>query len=171
MAGTGIRFGDVELSDFVTVSSGPLTDKFSKLEAAQRAGAGAASLKLTFVDVPFQSEMRSYSMPGSVIISPTNRRLDLKNALEIMSEARNKLSMTMFVNYSAVGTKLDEWSLMSEEFTSAGADILEPNLCCPNLDTADPASSEKHDHGGASIGENVDACARVMKCIVIPAAM
>ena len=165
MEKTGIKFGNVELNNFITISSGPLTDSFSKIEAAEKAGAGAVSLKLAFVNVPFQSEMRSYSLPGSVIISPTNKRLDLKKALEVMDEIKEKLAITMFVNYSAVGSKLDEWSLMSEEFTKAGADILEPNFCCPNLDTSDPVSEKKGDHGGASIGENPDTCAQIMKSI------
>jgi len=162
---TGIRFGNVELEGFVTVASGPLTDKFSKIEAATEAGAGGASLKLTFVHVPFQSEMRSYSKPGSVIISPTNKRLDIEKAVEIMREAKQKLDITMFANYSAVGAKLDEWVLQSEAFTQAGADVLEPNFCCPNLDTSDPLTTTRSDHGGASIGENPDVCARIVERI------
>ena len=165
MSGTGIRFGDVELDNFVTVASGPLTDKLSKMIAAEKAGAGGVSLKLTFLEVPFQSQMRSYSKPGSVILSPTNKRLDLKKALEIMKDAEGKLNTTMFVNYSGVGSKLEEWAIQSEAFTKAGADILEPNFCCPNLDTSNPVSEEKSDHGGASIGENPDVCEKIMETI------
>lgn len=165
MPKTGIKFGAVELDNFVTVASGPLTDKLSKMIAAEKAGAGAVSLKLTFVEVPFQSQMRSYSKQGSVIISPTNKRLDLKKALEIMDEAQDTLNTTMFVNYSAVGSKLDDWALQSESFTKAGADILEPNFCCPNLDTSSPISEKKSDHGGASIGENPDVCEEILNTI------
>ena len=162
---TGIRFGDVELESFVTVASGPLTDKLSKIEAAAQAGAGAASLKLAFVHVPFQSEMRSYSKPGSVIISPTNKRLDIEKAVEIMRAAKRDLNITMFANYSAVGARLDEWVSQSEAFTRAGADVLEPNFCCPNLDTSDPLATTRSDHGGASIGENPEVCARIIESI------
>lgn len=165
MSKTGIKFGNVELDNYVTVASGPLTDKLSKMIAAEKAGAGAVSLKLTFLQVPFQSQMRSYSKPGSVIISPTNKRLDLAKALEIMKEAEGKLNTTMFVNYSGVGSKLDEWSIQSEAFTKAGADILEPNFCCPNLDTSNPISEKKSDHGGASIGENPEVCEKIIKAI------
>jgi dihydropyrimidine dehydrogenase (NAD+) subunit PreA len=163
---TGIKFGNVELSNFVTVASGPLTDKLSKMIAAEEAGAGAVSLKLTFLKVPFQSQMRSYSKPGSVIISPTNKRLDLEKALEILKEAEGKLlNTTMFANYSGVGNKLDEWAIQSEALAKAGVDILEPNFCCPNLDTSNPLSETKSDHGGASIGENPDVCEKILNKI------
>jgi len=165
MAGTGIAFGSVELNNFITVASGPLTDAASKIEAAEKAGAGAASLKLTFVDVPFQSEMRSYSMPGSVILSPTNRRLDLKKAIEITRQIRRITGMKLFANYSALGSRLDEWKLLSEKLDEAGADLLEPNFCCPNLDTSEVTSTTKHDHGGASIGENPEVCAEIVRAI------
>jgi len=165
MTKTGIKFGNVELDNFVTVASGPLTDKLTKMVAAEKAGAGAVSLKLTFLNVPFQSQMRSYSKPGSVIISPTNKRLDLENALKILKEAEGQLKTTMFVNYSGVGSNLDEWAVQSEAFAKAGVDILEPNFCCPNLDTSDPLSEEKSDHGGASIGENPDVCEKIIKTI------
>ena len=163
--GAGIKFGDVELENFITVASGPLTDKLSKMEAAEKAGAGAVSLKLTFLEVPFQSRMRSYSKPGEVIISPTNKRLNLDQALAIMAEAKERLNIVMFVNYSALGGRLDEWKLLSERLAEAGADILEPNFCCPNLDTSDPLSSKRSDHGGASIGDNPDVCADILDAI------
>ena len=100
MRKTGIKFGNVELDNFITVASGPLTDKLSKMIAAEKAGAGAVSLKLTFMNVPFQSQMRSYSKPGSVIISPTNKRLDLEKALKILKDGEGELNTTMFANYS-----------------------------------------------------------------------
>ena len=153
-----IRFRDVTLRAPITIASGPLTDKFSKIEAAQQAGAGAVSLKLTFVEVPFQSQMRTYSLPGNVIMSPTNKRLDLTAAYELMKPVKRELSVPMLANYSALGNALDDWRLMSEKFLNAGTDMLEPNFCCPNLDTSSPTSASHADHGGASIGENADVC-------------
>ncbi len=158
-----IRIGNLTLPNPVVIASGPLTDKFSKIKAAADAGAAAVSLKLTFVKVPFQSEMRSYSLPGNVIISPTNRRLDLAEGEQLMRQVKSELDILMMANYSASGAAVDEWERLTEVFLDAGTDMLEPNFCCPNLDTADLKSAEQGDHGGASIAENPDICHHVVE--------
>lgn len=157
-----IRIGNVTLPNPIVIASGPLTDKFSKIKAASDAGVGAVSLKLTFVKVPFQSQMRSYSVPGNVIISPTNKRLDLAAGAELMQQVKRELPVLMLANYSAVGSAVDEWRQLSEGFLDAGTDMLEPNFCCPNLDTSDPKSAQHSDHGGASIAENPEVCTRLI---------
>ncbi len=160
--GKAVRFGSVTLKNPITVASGPLTDKFSKIEAAAKAGVGAVSFKLTFVNVPFNSQMRTFSLPGSVIMSPTNKRLDIKQAHAMMRQIKAELDVCMMANYSALGTATDEWALMTERFLDAGTDMLEPNFCCPNLDTSDPRSREAEDHGGASIADHPDVCGELV---------
>ena len=39
------RYGGLDLAGPITIASGPLTDKFSKIQAAREHGAGAVSLK------------------------------------------------------------------------------------------------------------------------------
>ena len=157
-----VKFRNLTLPNPITIASGPLTDKFSKMEQASLHDAGAVSLKLTFVQVPFQSEMRSFSLPGSVILSPTNKRLDIAHGFELMKEVKAELPVLMMANYSAVGDAEDDWRLMSEKFVEAGTDMLEPNFCCPNLDTSAATDTKKHDHGGASIGENPEVCHKLV---------
>jgi len=157
-----VRFGNLRLPNPITIASGPLTDKFSKIQAASEHGAGAVSLKLTFLKVPFQSEMRSYSLPDSVIMSPTNKRLGIEDAVDLMKRIKNELPVLMMANYSAVGGAVDEWEQMTARFLDAGTDMLEPNFCCPNLDTSAATDTSRHDHGGASIGENPDVCYRLV---------
>ncbi len=158
-----VRFGTLTLKNPITIASGPLTDKFSKIQAAVEAGAGAVSLKLTFVNVPFQSQMRTFSLPGNVIMSPTNKRLGIADAAKLMRRVKAELDVCMMANYSAVGAAVDEWKLMSQEFLDAGSDMLEPNFCCPNLDTSDPKSKEAEDHGGASIADHPDVCGELVE--------
>lgn len=160
---TRVRFGNLTLKNPITIASGPLTDKFSKIEAAARAGAGAVSLKLTFVKVPFNSQMRTFSLPGNVIMSPTNKRLDIDQADELMRRVKGELDVAMMANYSAVGAAFDDWELMSERFLDAGTDMLEPNFCCPNLDTSDPRRKDEEDHGGASIADHPDVCGKLVE--------
>lgn len=160
-----IRFGNVELPKPITIASGPLTDKFTKIQAAHEHDAGAVSLKLTFVKVPFQSQMRSYSVPDDVIISPTNKRLDLEHGVELMKQVKAELPIVMFANFGAVGAKLDDWKILSEAFQAAGSDILELNFCCPNLDTSGVSVGRRVDHGGAAICENPDTSREIMQAV------
>lgn len=162
-----IRFGSLELSEErpVTIASGPLTDKFSKIKAQAAAGAGAVSLKLTFVRVPFQSQMRSYSLADDVIISPTNKRLDIDEAAKLARRVSQELDVAAFANYSALGGRLDEWKMLSERFQEAGVDALELNFCCPNLDTSGVQAGKHADHGGASICENPEASTAIVRAV------
>ena len=157
-----IRFGQVTIPRPVTIASGPLTDRFEKIASAAEAGAGAVSLKLTFVKVPFKSEMRSLSLPGSVIISPTNKRLELPEAVDLMKRVKNELDIVMLANFGALGGNLDEWETQAAAFQDAGADIIELNFCCPNLATAQVGAGAKHDHGGASIASDASACGAII---------
>ncbi len=155
-----IRFGNVELTNPIVIGSGPLTDRFEKIASAEKAGAAAVSLKLTFVKVPFPSQMRSHSLPDQVILSPTNRRLNLQQGEALMRRVKGELNIIAMANYSAPGSAEDSWKLLTERFVAAGADILEPNFCCPNLDTSQPTSATQRDHGGVAIADHPDVCGR-----------
>jgi dihydroorotate dehydrogenase/Pyruvate/2-oxoacid:ferredoxin oxidoreductase delta subunit len=157
-----ICFGNVTLRNPVIIGSGPLTDKFSKVAAAAAAGAAAVSLKLTFVKVPFPSQMRSFSRPDDVILSPINRRLDLAEGVELMRRVKGELDICAMANFSAFGSAVDEWELLTERFLDAGTDILEPNFCCPNLNTSDLRNHVEHDHGGVSIADHPEVCGQLV---------
>ena len=96
-------------------------------------------------------------------MSPTNKRLNLADGAELMRRIKDELDVTMMANYSAAGAALGEWRALSEGFLDAGTDMLEPNFCCPNLDTSDPKSTGHADHGGAGIAENPDVCHRLVE--------
>jgi len=153
-----VKIGNVTLPNPIVIASGPLTDKFWKIKAAAEAGAGAVSLKMTFVKVPFQSEMRGYSRPGNVIMTPTNKRLNLEDGTALMRQVKEELDILMMANYSAGGAALDEWRKLTEAFLDAGTDMLEPNFCCPNL-----SNTAQLDYGGVSIAENPEVCHRLVE--------
>ena len=139
--------------------------RFGKIAAAARAGAAAVSLKLTFVKVPFPSQMRSFSVPDQVILSPTNRRLELPEAEDLLRRVKSELDVCTMANYSAPGSAIDAWELLTGRLLDAGADMLEPNFCCPNLDTSDPGSRLEYDHGGISIADHPDVCGRLVELL------
>jgi len=159
-----LRVGDVEIHQPVIVASGPLTRKLSLLQQAEAAGCDAVVLKLTFVEVPFAGQMRSYSLPGMAIISPIDKRLNVEQGCELAREARQATSLKIFANLGARGDQIDNWKILAERFAEAGADGLELNFCCPNLDVT-ALAERRSEHGGAQIGENPDACYRITETV------
>ncbi len=156
------NFAGVEFPSPLVVASGPLTNAFSKVAEAHRHGAGGVSLKLTFVEVPFPSQMRSYSLPGHVLMSPTNRRLSLKEGVALAEMVKKELPIVVMANVSAGAAAYDDWKMLAESFQEAGVDMLEPNFCCPNLDTSLPSEDPRAVHGGMLLGEDPDVAARIV---------
>ncbi len=159
-----LRIGTVEIHKPVIVASGPLTRKIGLLRSAERAGCDAAMLKLTFVRVPFAGQMRSFSMPGETILSPIDKRLSMDEGCDLARQARAETGMKIFANLGARGDQQDDWKVLAQRFADAGCHGLELNFCCPNLDTT-ALAAKRTEHGGAQIGENPDACHRIVEMV------
>jgi len=142
----------------LTVASGPLTSKLSLLKKAAEACAGAASLKLTFITPPFHAEMRSFSVHDHVILSPTEKRLALHEGVELCRSAKRETALAIWANFTGAGA--DEWFRLSEAFIDAGADGLELNFCCPNLDTSSSGPGVRH---GAAICTSPELTAKIVR--------
>jgi dihydropyrimidine dehydrogenase (NAD+) subunit PreA len=108
--------------------------------------------------------MLSFSVPGQTIVSPIDKRLDVEEGCELARSARAETDLKVFGNLGARGDQEDSWKLLAERFAAAGCHGLELNFCCPNLDTTAPAG-KKGEHGGAQIGENPDACHRIVQLV------
>jgi len=154
-----VRIGELEIAGPVLVASGPPSRKVKFLKEAEANLAGAASLKLTFKTLPFPSELRTFSIPGVVMINPTDRRLVLDEAVELLRAAKKEVRMPLFANLGALGSDVKTWLELSETFEAEGADGLELNFCCPNLDVSFMEEGDYlKEHGGAQIGQNPKQC-------------
>ena len=166
------RLGNVEFKKPILMSSGPLTSKLWMLRKGEEAGFGGASIKLTFREVPFETQMRSYSLPGQVILSPVDRRFGWEECVELLQAAKEEVSFPLFANFSALGSDLDEWCDLATTFVDAGADALELNFCCPNLDVSKAGDVQESEHAGAIIGQDPELCRRitaaVTSCVTVP---
>lgn len=161
-----LRIADLEIPGPVIVASGPLTSKVELLEQAQAAGATAAALKLTFVEVPFAGQMRSYSLPGQAIISPIDHRLDLEQGCRLARQAKQQTNLILLANLGARGDEPDNWRMLAERFAEAGVDGLELNFCCPNLDVdALRAAQGRGEHGGVQICDYPEQCYRITELV------
>ncbi len=165
-----IEFAGVKFKNPFVVASSPLTSKIEMLEAADRAGAAAASTKLTFIKQPFYGKLRMYNDPrvGSIVCH--DRRLDIDEAVTLVEAAKKRTSLVIMTNITHDGGDLDGWATLARAMENAGADMIEANLICPNiLLTAKQLGMQGHDikgeRGGALTGQDPEASRQVAKVL------
>ena len=138
-----INFAGKKFKNAFVVSSGPLTSSIDLIKKAEKWGASAVSTKLTFVKVPFKSELRTYSIPGFALHMCTDRRLSKDEGLQLVRKVKKETSLIVFANISSQGNKLEDWVKLARGFEEAGADIIEANFCCTNIGLAAYELGEK----------------------------
>ncbi|MCK9265288.1 FAD-dependent oxidoreductase [bacterium] len=160
------RYTDFELPIVVSgvrfrnpfyVSSGPTTMTIEQLEKIRDCGWGAASLKLTVYPLPYINRAPRYGYyPNSGIFSFTaEKRLLLDELLKLIEEGKKKTpELVLFANITYAGDKGPEgWAEMAKKCESAGVDIIELNMCCPNMSFNVEVSGE--DKGGPKTGASM----------------
>ena len=165
-----IDFGGLKLRNPVVIASGPVSATIEQLEAADRAGAAAASIKQVMTRQTFRGNLRAYSVPDHVMIFPIDRRLDVEEGLELVREAkRRKLEMAIIVNLSSQEPEIEEYGRLARKFEEAGADAIEINLCCPNFSLTKrqigKAITEDDIETGAVTGQNPRLAAEITKWV------
>ncbi len=164
-----IDFAGIKFKNPFVIASGPITSKVELLKKAEKHGAIAASIKLTIDEQSFRGKLRTYSMPGHVIISPIDSRLDVSEGLKLVKDAKRSTSLILFANMASSGIDVNGWVELAKKFEKAGADILELNFCCPNIGLAiselDGKIEDKSRKIGAVTGEDPELCSRIVRAI------
>lgn len=165
-----IDFAGVKFKNPFVVASSPLTARLDVLEAADRAGAAAASTKLTFIKQPFYGKLRMYNDPrvGSIVCH--DRRLDLEEGQRLIEQAKRKTSLVLFSNITHDAEDLDGWARLARGMESAGADLIEANLICPNISLTAQRLGQKEtgeggERGGALTGQDPDLARSVARTL------
>ncbi|MFC1716927.1 4Fe-4S binding protein [Candidatus Poribacteria bacterium] len=131
-----INYAGIEFKNPFVVASGPASATIDQIKEAEDCGAAGVSTKLTFTEVPFKGKLRTYSVPGEVMVMPIDRRLNADEGLDLVRKAREQTSVVIFANISDPGTDIDRWCDLAKRFEQAGAHIIETNFCCPNIGLA-----------------------------------
>jgi dihydroorotate dehydrogenase subfamily 1 len=165
-----IEFAGVKFKNPFVVASSPLTSNIDVLAAADRAGAAAASTKLTFIRQPFYGKLRMYNDPkvGSIVCH--DRRLDMEEGERLVEEAKKRTSLVLFTNITHDGQDLEGWARLARAMENAGADLIEANLICPNItltakQLAKESDGEKGEEGGAVAGQDPAAARNVARAL------
>ena len=154
------------------VASGPASKNVDQLVAAEEAGWGGVSIKLTIDPHPYINPDPRYRWlpePGYHIFT-AERRLNLKQGLNLVEEARKKTKeIIIFANITYFGDKgLKGWAELGKKFEDGGAHAIEINFCCPNMSfNLDEIGERKEDRPstGASLGSNPKVVGAIVKTI------
>ncbi len=165
-----IEFAGVKFKNPFVVASSPLTATIQVLEEADRAGAAAASTKLTFIKQPFYGKLRMYNDPrvGSIVCH--DRRLDLDEGVRLVEQAKKRTSLVIMTNITHDAGDLDGWARLAKAMENAGADMIEANLICPNIlltakQLGELGDDKQGERGGALTGQDPDASRRVAQVL------
>ncbi len=174
-----VKIGDVTLRNPFTVGSGPTVKSVEQLELIEKCGWGAASTKQTFNPRPYINFDPRYRWlkKEKLHIFTAERRLEMETGLRLVEAARKRCKeLVIIANFSDNSVNIEGWEEGARRFEAAGAQILELNFCCPNMsfsvDVSDKQTSAPHPSSGASMGQDENAVAHVVrnlrKAICIP---
>ncbi len=165
-----IRIGGVELRNPFMVASGPTTKRVEQLQLAERSGWAAASIKATFNPAPYLNYKPRYRWLKKERLHTfaAEYRLDMEEGLRLVEGARKRCKeMVIIANYSCVSGDMVGWQEAARRFEAAGAQMLELNLCCPNMsfnvDVSLRGSKEGRPSSGASMGQDENAVRLVIE--------
>ncbi len=153
------------------VSSGPTTMTVEQLKAIRDNGFGAASLKLTVYPLPYINRVPRYGYypDQNFLVFTAEKRLLLDELLKLINQGKKQTpELVLFANITYAGDEGPAgWATMAKKCENAGADIIELNMCCPNMsfnlevsgkDTGGPKT-------GASMGKNLSVAEQVVSAV------
>ena len=172
-----IELAGIKFRNPFCVSSGPASKLVDQLIKAQKCGWAGASIKLTFDPAPYINLKPRYRWyPDINLFSfSAETRLNIEEGLKLIEQGRKKTrDFILFANISYSGDKgLYGWGNMAKRFESAGAHIIELNLCCSNMSYNVEITGKVKEGGplsGASLGKDeiVSIVKAVKKSVSIP---
>ena len=167
-----IELAGIKFRNPFCVSSGPASKSVEQLIKAQKCGWAGASIKLTFDPAPYINLKPRYRWyPDINLFSfSAETRLNIEEGLKLIEQGRQKTrDFILFANISYSGDKgLYGWENMAKRFESAGAHIIELNMCCSNMSYNIEVTrkiKEGEPLSGASLGKDEKAVVSILKAV------
>jgi NADPH-dependent glutamate synthase beta subunit-like oxidoreductase/dihydroorotate dehydrogenase len=175
-----VEVGGITFKNPFYVASGPTTKSVKQLKRIEETGWAAASIKLTIDPAPYINRVPRYALfnDRNALAFTAEKRLSFVEGLRLVEDAKKVLKeLILMANITYAGDKgIEGWVNMAKKFEEVGADIIELNMCCPNMSYNVEISSGDEKacsiRTGASLGQQADAVAgivrEVKKAINIP---
>jgi len=165
-----VRLGSVTFKNPFYVASGPTAKSVSQLIRIEETGWAAAILKLSIDPVPYINKRPRYGMfpQHNALAFTAERRLTLAEGLRLVEEAKPKLHDLLLVpNITYAGDDgVAGWVRMAKRFEDAGADLIELNMCCPNmsynLEITSGGQAQTTQKTGASMGSQGNVASEIV---------
>ncbi len=166
-----VTIGGVEFKNPFFVASGPTTKSVAQLKRIEETGWAAASIKLSIDPAPYINRKPRYAIFGEkkALAFTAEKRLTFEQGLELVRESKKVLTdLKLFANITYAGDKgVEGWVNMAKKFEEAGADIIELNMCCPNMSYNVSLTSGGNQTAakqtGASLGQQEEAVAEIVR--------
>ncbi len=168
-----VTIGGVTFKNPFFVASGPTTKSVKQLIRIEETGWAAASIKLSIDPAPYINRKPRYSLfkDRDALAFTAEKRLTFQEGLKLIKDAKPHLhDLLLMANITYAGDAGPEgWANMAREFEKVGADIIELNMCCPNMSynvemTSGGGSSAKK-QTGASMGQQADVAAEIVRAV------
>lgn len=168
-----VKIGPVTFKNPFYVASGPTTRTVRQLQRIEETGWAAASIKLTIDPAPYINRKPRYGMldDRNALAFTTEKRLTFAEGLKLVEDAKKVLTdLLLMANMTYAGDEgIEGWVNMAKRFEEAGADMIELNMCCPNMSYNLELTSGGAESGakqtGASMGQNEEVAAHIVRAI------
>ncbi|MDR2134156.1 MAG: NAD(P)-binding protein [Treponema sp.] len=177
-----VRVGALTFKNPFYVASGPSARTVRQLVRIEETGWAAASIKLSIDPAPYINRKPRYGVfeQYRALGFTAEKRLSFAEGLKLIEEAKKVLKeLILFANITYAGDDDYDargWVNMAKGFEDRGADVIELNMCCPNmsynveLTSGNAGAIEKKT--GASLGQHAEIVSRIVgeikKAIRIP---
>ncbi len=168
-----VTIGGVTFKNPFFVASGPTTKSVKQLVRIEETGWAAASIKLSIDPAPYINRKPRYSLfkDRDALAFTAEKRLTFEEGLQLIREAKpllHDLKLMANITYAGDGG-VEGWVNMARKFEEVGADIIELNMCCPNmsynLEMTSGGSSSAKKQTGASMGQQAEVAAEIAKAV------
>ncbi len=168
-----VTIGGVTFKNPFYVASGPTTKNVEQLLKIEETGWAAASIKLSIDPAPYINRKPRYGIfkDRNAMAFTTEKRLTCEEGLQLIRDAKPLLhDLILMANITYAGDDgVDGWVRMAKRFEEAGADIIELNMCCPNMsfnvELTSGGSQATSKQTGASMGQNADISSEIVRAV------
>lgn len=168
-----VTIGGVTFKNPFYVASGPTTKTVEQLVRIEETGWAAASIKLSIDPAPYINRKPRYGIfkDRDALAFTTEKRLTFAEGLKLIADAKPKLhDLKLMANITYAGDEgVSGWVNMAKKFEEVGTDIIELNMCCPNmsynLELTSGGSQTASKQTGASMGQNANVAAEIVKAV------
>jgi len=168
-----VTIGGVTFKNPFFVASGPTTKSVKQLVRIEETGWAAASIKLSIDPAPYINRKPRYSIfkDRDALAFTAEKRLTFQEGLQLIKDAKpllHDLKLMANITYAGDGG-VEGWVNMAKKFEEVGADIIELNMCCPNmsynLEMTSGGNCSAKKQTGASMGQQAEVAAEIARAV------